>query len=382
MADICMFSANYLPNVGGVERFSYYVCRELIAAGHNVTLVTNNLFDLPTKETADGLTIYRFDCKPYLSGRFPVAIKNDNFKMIDNELKKAHFDLIFINARFYLHSIYAARMAKKKGVPCLTVEHGTSHLSVNNKLLDFCGGIVEHFITAILKRYCKDYYAVSETAGKWSGHFGIKSKGVLYNTVDANEIEQILKGECRSFRKEYSIPDTQKIITFTGRLLKEKGLYELLQAKSNLQHSDCRLIIAGVGPLQKEIEALDRDDVIYVGKLSFNDIIALLKESDVYCLPSYSEGMSTSVLEAVAAKCFVITTANGGAKELITSDELGIILKDSDPDDLAAALDRALADDGYRADAAQKSYDRLKSDFTFKATAERIIEIINNKASV
>ncbi len=379
MSDICMFSANYLPNVGGVERFTYYVCRELIAAGHNVTLVTNNLFDLPTKEVIDGLKIYRFDCKPCLGGRFPIAVKNDRFKMIDAELKAADFDLIFINARFYLHSIYAARLAKKKCVPCLTVEHGTSHLSINNKFLDFCGGFVEHFLTAILKHYCKDYYAVSQSAGRWSGHFGIKSKGVLYNTVDTAEIEEILKAECRSFKQEYGIPDTQKIITFTGRLLKEKGLYELLTAKANLKCKDCKLIIAGTGPLEKEISSLGRDDVIYVGKLEFGDVIALLKESDIYCLPSYSEGMSTAVLEAIAAKCFVITTANGGAKELITSDEFGIILKDSNPDALAAALDRALADDGYRADAAQKSYLKLKTDFTFKATAEKIISIINKQ---
>ncbi len=379
MADICMFSANYLPNVGGVERFSFYVCRELIAAGHNVTLVTNNLFDLPAKETADGLKIYRFDCKPYLGGRFPVAKKNGNFKMIDQELRAAHFDLIFINARFYTHSIYAARLAKKKGVPCLTVEHGTSHLSVDNKLLDFCGGILEHFITFILKRYCKDYYGVSESACNWSAHFGIKSKGVLYNTVDVDEIEEILKSECRSFRKEYNIDKNEKIITFTGRLLKEKGLYELLEAKSNLKDKNCRLIIAGIGPLQKEIESLGRDDVIYVGKLEFKDVIALLKESDVYCLPSYSEGMSTSVLEAVAAKCFVITTANGGAKELITSSDLGIILKDSNPADLAAALDKALADDDYRQSAAQKSYEKLKTEFTFKATAEKIISLMGGQ---
>ncbi len=380
MADICMFSANYLPNVGGVERFSFYVCRELIAAGHNVTLVTNNLFDLPAKETVDGLKIYRFDCKPYLGGRFPVAKKNGNFKMIDQELRAAHFDLIFINARFYMHSIYAARLAKKKGVPCLTVEHGTSHLSVDNRLLDFCGGILEHFITFILKRYCKDYYGVSESACNWSAHFGIKSKGVLYNTVDVDEIEKILKSECRSFRKEYNIDKNEKIIAFTGRLLKEKGLYELLEAKSNLKDKSCRLIIAGIGPLQKEIDSLDRDDVIYVGKLEFKDVIALLKESDVYCLPSYSEGMSTSVLEAVAAKCFVITTANGGAKELITSSDLGIILKNSNPADLAAALDKALADDDYRQSAAQKSYEKLKTEFTFKATAEKIISIIKQQS--
>lgn len=376
MADICMFSANYLPNVGGVERFSYYVCRELIAAGHNVTLVTNNMFSLPAKEEIDGLKIYRFDCKPYLGGRFPVAVKNDTYKMIDGELKSSKFDLIFINARFYTHSIYAARLAKKMDVPCLTVEHGTSHLSVNNKLLDFCGGIVEHFITAILKHYCKDYYGVSQSACDWSAHFGIKSKGVFYNSVDIDEIEELLKGECRSFKKEYGIKENEKVITFTGRLLKEKGLYELLEAKSNLQNKDCKLIIAGVGPLQKEIEALCRDDVIYVGKLEFKDVIALLKESDIYCLPSYSEGMSTSVLEAIAAKCFVITTQNGGAKELITSDELGFILKNSNPVDLARALDKALDDDNYRLLAAQKSYQKLKDEFTFKATAEKIIDVL------
>ncbi|MCG4808375.1 hypothetical protein L0P46_10925, partial [Collinsella aerofaciens] len=81
-----------------------------------------------------------------------------------------------------------ARYAKKRGIPCICIEHGTSHLSVHNPILDKVGAIYEHFHTMILKHYCKNYYGVSEACSQWSEHFHIKSKGVLYIAVDLEEI--------------------------------------------------------------------------------------------------------------------------------------------------------------------------------------------------
>ena len=49
---------------------------------------------------------------------------------------------MIINTRFYLHSLYGAKFAKSKGIPSIVIEHGTSHLSVNNKLFDTVGGMV------------------------------------------------------------------------------------------------------------------------------------------------------------------------------------------------------------------------------------------------
>lgn len=326
MKSFCLFCANYLPNLGGVERYVYNLAKTLITHGNSVTVVTSNVFDLPSHETDEnGIEIFRMPCYNVMRGRYPILKRDETFKKLDKMLCEKHFDLVVINARFYIHSLYAADFAKNNGIKCITVEHGSTHLSVDNKVIDIAVNAVEHFVTFLLKRKCSDYYAVSRAAGDWSGHFGIKSKGTLYNAVDLEQIENLKQNPVCDYRRELNIPQNATVITFTGRLLKIKGVYELLESVKRLNRTDIYLIYAGDGIEMQVLKSKGDNNVKFLGQIDFEHVIALLEQSDIYCLPSVSEGMSTSVLEAVATETFVITTYNGGARELITSDEYGII---------------------------------------------------------
>jgi len=286
-----------------------------------------------------------------------------------------------INARFYIHSIYAAIYAKKKKTHSICIEHGTSHLSVHNRFLDAIGGVYEHMHTEVLKRICQDYYGVSGACCEWSGHFGIVSKGILYNAVDLERIERIKREKTTNFRKKYNIPDDKKVITFTGRLLKEKGIYELISAveKYNAENIEkTYLFIAGEGEEREYVESHKSDYIIPTGRLSFEEIIALLVQTDVFCLPSVSEGLATSALEAAACKCFVITTERGGTKELIKNEEYGIVMEDNSVKNIYHALKKALQDDAKRKKAQELSYERLKKEFTWERTTDNLERIVEN----
>ena len=69
---------------------------------------------------------------------------------------------------------------------------------------------------------------------------------------------------------------------------------------------------------------------------------ALLKETNIFCLPSDSEGMPTSVLEAAACKCYIVTTKYGGAKELILDDSYGIVMENNKVGNSKTALRNSL----------------------------------------
>lgn len=372
----CLFCANYLPNLGGVERYVYNLSKQLIKLGHSVTVVTSNVFNLPGYEIDEnGIEIYRMPCYNIMKGRYPILKKDAEFKRLNQKLDEKHFDLVVINARFYIHSLYAANFAKKNNIKCITIEHGSTHLSVDNKILDFFVAQVEHFVTTLLKKKCKDYYAVSNAAGEWSGHFGIKSKGTLYNAVDIDAIIQAADKKVCDYRKEYDIPETATIITFTGRLLKIKGVYELLDAFGQIDRDDIYLFFAGDGPEKETLKKAANDRVVFLGQIDFEHIISLLDTSNIYCLPSVSEGMSTSVLEAVATKTFVITTYNGGARELIISEEYGIINKGNTASETKLAIEKAL-DRDYRKSASDKAYQRLLDGFTWQKTAEKLESLV------
>lgn len=378
--NICIFAANYLPNIGGVERYTYYLSKELINMGNTVTVVTNNVVNGLNEEVSpEGIKIKRFPCFNFLDGRYPVKKINGLTKKLYNDLLKEDFDFVIINARFYLHSLFAAKFAKQKNVPCLTIEHGSSHLSVNNKLFDFLGGIWEHYVTAVLKHYCKDYYGVSQAACDWSGHFNIKSKGVFFNSIDLSEINALLETPVCDYRKENDIPKDATVFTYTGRLVKEKGSFELAQAFLQANIENAYLIIAGDGDMFEDIKALKKDDnrIILLGRVDFKHIVALLKNSDIFCLPTvYPEGLPTSVLEAAAAKNFVITTTFGGAKEFILDESYGILLNGNSPEEIIPALKKASEEKDYRLNAVEKSYQRLKEHFVWEKTAQKVANII------
>ena len=381
MKKYCIFAAQFLPHMGGIENYTYNISKELIKRGNQVTVITNNTTDSVTREKMDGIEILRFPCFNLINGRFPIPKLNHEFWKIHRFLKKQKYDLVVINARFYIHSIYAAIYAKKKHTHSICIEHGTSHLSVHNRFLDAIGGVYEHMHTAVLKRICQDYYGVSGACCEWSGHFGIVSKGILYNAVDLERIERIKREKTTNFRKKYNIPDDKKVITFTGRLLKEKGIYELISAveKYNAENIEkTYLLIAGEGEEKEYVERHKSDYIIPTGRLSFEDIIALLVQTDIFCLPSVSEGLATSALEAAACKCFVITTKRGGTKELIKNEEYGIVMEDNSVKNIYHALKKALQDDTKRKKAQELSYERLKKEFTWERTTDNLERIVEN----
>lgn len=378
----CIFSAQFYPHVGGVERYTLYLSRKLIKAGNKVTVVASNTGDLKSEEIKDGIQIYRLPCYDLLGGRYPVFKKNKEFKKVDRLVKEGNYDFVIINTRFYLHSLYGAKFAKRKEIPSIVIEHGTSHLSVNNRLFDTLGGWYEHFLTFLLKKNCKNYYGVSKACCEWSGHFHIESKGTLYNAVEIEEFRQVLDESQIDYRREYNIPSDAKIIAFTGRLIPEKGIRQLVSAVREInrageekQRPPIWLLIAGDGPLKDELQKMADAYTIQVGQIDFEHIVKLLDASDIFCLPSDSEGFPTSVLEAVACRCFVITTYRGGAKELIIDDSYGIIMEDNTTESVRAHLEKVLDDDVYRTDAEDKSYDRLVRYFTWDATAEKVMQI-------
>lgn len=372
----CIFSAQYLPHMGGVERYTYNLAKKLCEYGNEVTIVTSNGCDLSSYEKKDGITIFRLPCFMILDGRYPIIKFNRKFWKLNRLLTRKKYDMVIVNTRFYIHSIYGMRFAKKINTKCITIEHGTSHLSVHNKLLDTVGAVYEHAITWIGKKLCDNYYGVSLACNDWLEHFHIKAKGVLYNSIDLDEVEKIKKCKRKSYREEYGITEDTTVITFTGRLLKEKGLPSLLNVMDKLYSDTVNavLFIAGDGDMEEEIEQRKSNYIIPIGRIPFEDIVDLLDESDIFCLPSFSEGFSTSILEAVACRCYIVTTARGGAKELLIDDTYGSVIESNEETLLYNALKEAIENPKKRKIGAEQSYEMLKSNFTWDHVAKKVEE--------
>ena len=382
MKNYLFFSAQYLPHMGGVENYTYNMTKVLVERGNKVTIITSHLENTLEYEMDNGIEIIRLPSYFFVNGRLPVIKFNKKTKALIKKIEDKKFDLVIINTRFYLMSLYGGIYAKKRKIKSIVIEHGSSHLTFNNNFLDFFENIYEHLFTWLLKRFCKNYYGVSKRACEWSAHFRIKSKGTLYNAIDLEKMKSYLDNPVKNYREEYNISKDAMVITFTGRMIREKGIYQLVKAFSEINNKrKCLLFMAGDGEelecIKKVVEKEGIDNVYFTGRLDEKNIAALLNITDIFCLPSVSEGFPTAVLEAVSAKCFVITTYNSGAKELIEDGKGGIIIEDNQTDKIRSALEKAYNDDIFRKEAVEYSYKILAENFTWSKTVGSLEKLLN-----
>lgn len=153
-------------------------------------------------------------------------------------------------------------------------------------------------------------------------------------------------------RLELRLASTDVLVGAVGRLDKQKGFVNLIEAMARLKKTDLRCVILGEGPERPRLEALIRKhhlekSVWLPGERT--DIVVWLSAFDVACLPSLWEGLPNSLLEAMALGLPVVASAVDGVPEAVTNDKTGLLVPPSDPAALAKALGRLGLDPALRA---------------------------------
>jgi len=161
------------------------------------------------------------------------------------------------------------------------------------------------------------------------------------------------------------------LVLTPARLDEQKGHAILLRAAAELP--GVAFAFAGEGPERGRLEALANklgvaDRVTFLGRR--DDVPALLAACDVFALPSLYEGSSLAVLEAMAARRAVVSSAIGGTNELIEDGYSGLLVPPGNAEELRAALARVLGDADLRAGFARRARERVERDFTPKAMTQ------------
>ncbi len=153
-----------------------------------------------------------------------------------------------------------------------------------------------------------------------------------------------------------------------ARLVWFKGLDTLIDAIPQvvLQHPHARFFIVGDGPLKAQLleQATQRgiaDKLFFLGER--NDVAALLAAFDVFVLPSVSEGMPITILEAMAAGKPTVATDVGGVGEMIEDQVSGLLVPPRAPQALAAALAALVGDAPRRTQMGEVARARLERHF-------------------
>lgn len=365
----CIFSAQYLPTVGGVERYTHELARCLAKRGHSVLIVTASLPGLPAwEQESPAIEIFRVSSYSALQGRMPITL---SLGQLQQTLRARAIDRIVIQTRLYPLCLLGMRFARKFRIPFLTIEHGSGYIGFQNPVLGLCDRIYENVCLLLAKRWCRHFFSVSAASAAWLLQHDVRAEGVLYNSVDYEEIQQILAQPPEPLP---SLPPSAYLVLFAGRLLPEKGILQLARAVEALhgQGNPVYLLAAGDGPLFQPLMQLQFHSLRLLGSLPRDVLLRLMARCQVLCLPSDSEGFPTCVAEAVVCRCYVITAPYGGAKELIAGPAYGTVMPGNSQAEIEAALRWAMEHPDACRDAAQNATLRFFHHFTWDHTCEKL----------
>lgn len=172
-------------------------------------------------------------------------------------------------------------------------------------------------------------------------------------------------------------------ILFLSRIETYKGIFETLKAyqiiKSN--YHNCRLVIAGDGSQMDSVKVYSKKnlcDVVFLGHVSDDKLRQAFSNSDLYLLPSYSEGMPTSVLEAMAFGLPVVSRPVGGLVDFFENDKMGYLLESLEPQDFADAVLSIIQDKTKYNAMSSYNHNYAKQHFMANKVVKQLEEIIAN----
>jgi L-malate glycosyltransferase len=249
-----------------------------------------------------------------------------------------------------------------------------SETSIWVRLTRYLGSIFKDSILYLQQLQSSALLFSTPAAGETLGIFGYdESKArVLSIGIDDSYFSPNIKFQ--------DISATNPTILFLARLEIQKGIFTLLDAFNMLieQVPDCKLIVAGTGQQAETVKTYIqsfkcKDQISIIGNVERSNIVEVINNCNVYCLPSYGEPFGISILEAMACGKPVVTT-NLGGPNYIVHDEGGRKVTPRDPKALATALAEILNSQELQTSMGQYNRQLIQDCYTW----DRVIDQLEN----
>ncbi len=362
----------YLPHIGGLEKyvdmFSKYLSKR---EGYEITIFAPNIPKSEEYEIKyDNVKIIRYPATLFFirnpvpnfwSSGFWTQLK----KMID-----LNPGIVISHTRFYFSTFLACVFAKLFGKKFIHVEHGSRHKATKNMLIRIGAACYDHIISILLLRSSDVNITISRANSRFLKHMGAKKSAVIYAGI---EVEYSM--ECQ--RDKLNQKDI--VITYVGRLLYEKGVHDLIYSflKIKEKQKNLELLIVGSGDYEKTLKETKDKDIIFLGKKNGDEVMEILLNSDIFVNPSYSEGLPTSVLEAMSVGLPTIATDVGGTREVVKDYETGFLIEPKNTKQLEERILELISNPQLRENIGRNARLFVKKNFSWEKCVDEYIKIFN-----
>lgn len=227
---------------------------------------------------------------------------------------------------------------------------------------------------------CSDFLGI-EANKLLSEHVKIHT---IYTGIDLNKFKPAVSTEERNaIRAKYGLKENDIVILNVGSAIARKGWLELIEALGRIKQDNIKLL-AAVG-VYRELDLYEvcqkhgiQNNLIDLGQVTNDELPFLYQACDIFCLPSYWEGLANALCEAMASGCAIITTAVSGHPEVVQSGFNGELVHAKDVDLLTNAIKKLTTDPElrkfYSQNARKTAEDKIKSH---EANGEKLLGLLN-----
>jgi glycosyltransferase involved in cell wall biosynthesis len=318
---LIIFPGNFLPHIGGLEthvdNFVKYLSKN---ENYDITIITPKTAGGKTREVIhNNVKVRRYPAFEIVFNYPFPKFWSKEFRKIKKEIYNKEYDIVMTRTMFFVNSVLGYVFAKwrKNKIKLVHVEHASDYSKLDSKIKTFVNILVMKTLGRLILKHADKIIGVSNgTKFFLENSFNIKNVKVIRRGVEFEKIYNIKKD--KSIRKKYS---KKIILSFVGRLIDGKGVQDLIVALKNCKKKFICLIM-GDGEYRSKLESLVKENnleekILFLGKTPYEKVISILKSSDIFINPSYTEGLPTSVLDALFSRTRVIATNVGGTYEIL-----------------------------------------------------------------
>ncbi len=386
---ICFLSRRFFPAISGMSVYALNLLRQLVRDGHDVTMISQYRADPAGADVygggppppVPGVRVIGLEStgeQAVTAGR-PADFEADVAAMVAAvEVEHARNPFDVIHAQYgYPNGLAALEASRRTGVPNLvSIQGGDGHW------VGACCATHRDAMRAVLGHAGAVLIGSASFAEEVRGNHGTPA-GRFTIVPGATDTERFRP------RDETRLGDLgdPPTLLYHGRVDVRKGVMELLDAFASLVHSgrDLRLIVSGIGPdvaaVGNRIEWLGLGDrARMTGYASYEDAPEVYRLGGIFVSPTYSEGFSNTILEAMASGLPVVSTRAVGVVDCLEDGRNGLLVEPRDSDGLCAAIARLLDDAPLRRRLAGQALDEARKLYSWPAVAQAIERVYEEVA--
>ena len=358
------------PFLAGQEIYVLRLSKKLINYGHNVTIYTSNQSQLPAYEKIEGLDVFRFKML-FSPLNNPIC---PGFLNIFKNIKS--FDIIHVHNEHAFVTFVTCMINLFYKKPIVLSCHG--QLRFDNYWKDLFERLFSRTIGRLIFNSTSKITVLSESDKKYISGIGVDAKKiiVLQNAIDLDYIDSIHHSQ------DVQEKHDEKIVLYVGVLTKRKGIDYFIKSIPYVikKHPKIHCIIVGKGEYREQLETLVNKlnlqaYVSFKGRVTTEELYYYYKISDLFVLPSVSEGLPTTILEAMNFGLPVIATDIPGIRDHFK--DFAILVPPKNETELAKSIITMINDNQLREDLSRKGRELVRDKYTWDKTSKVYINIYN-----